>query len=383
MPWLASRDFTLLCISHDAGYTVLNNCASDQLIFIETGKRPGGDERDWNGIHGLRLFRSLPFLPLLSFPPFPAQERKGETQPQPGEWWGTGTLELLKYYLHICKISHQEGRSLLSRPARQGGWRQTESQQPEQELATIFHRRPSQSSAGRLLLKERELEMKRAEWIVKTRNPKVRDRWSSQHRKVGVRVVREKRGKRGKEAGAESTAGACPRLARRCIAHTCTERWVDAAKAPGPPGPWGGRREQGKEGWVEEEKLDQRNPAGSISWQALPCALCSRPEGGRSVGGAWGGSRARAHLFSRAEASSTKSIMRLKDHFVTLIFLLRRQIFYSTSFFLFLFCKNGIHEPIQNANGNMWIWSFLHRNIVHVHLKNRTGLKGKIRRRCD
>ena len=47
-----------------------------------------------------------------------------------------------------------------------------------------------------------------------------------------------------------------------------------------------------------------------------------------------------------------KSIMRWKDHFVTLIFfLLRRQIFYSTSFFFFFFCKNGIHEPIQNANG--------------------------------
>lgn len=52
------------------------------------------------------------------------------------------------------------------------------------------------------------------------------------------------------------------------------------------------------------------------------------------------------------ETSVKKSMMRLKDHFVTLIFLLRRQISYSTSFFLFFFfCKNGIHEPIQNANG--------------------------------
>lgn len=68
MPWLASRDFTLLCLSHNAGYTVLNNCASHQLIFIETGKRPGQDERDWNATHGLWLFWSLPFLPLLSFP---------------------------------------------------------------------------------------------------------------------------------------------------------------------------------------------------------------------------------------------------------------------------------------------------------------------------
>lgn len=216
--------------------------------------------------------------------------------------------------------------------------------------------------------------MKKVEWIVKTRNPKVRDRWSSQHRKVGGGGEWTE----GEGAGAKSTGGACPAgpplhlthlhksLSPRCQSTWCTwPTWPLRREKRTRIGRMSGGR----------EKSDQRSPASSI-FQYL--GLCSGP-----CTRSWGGSWTRGpSLLSRGVHK--KSIMRLKDHFVTLIFLLRRQIFYSTFFlFFFFFCKNGIHEPIQNADGNMWIWSFLHRNIVHVHLKNRTGLKGKIRRRCD
>lgn len=213
--------------------------------------------------------------------------------------------------------------------------------------------------------------MKKVEWIVKTRNPKVRDRWSSQHRKVGGGGGWTE----GEGAGDESTGGACPAgpplhpthlhksLSPRCQSTWYTwPTWPLRREKRTRTGRMSGGRERDQ---IKEARWQHFLVSRAVLW-ALHKVLRRKLD--------------RGPISSLTRGAHKKSIMRLKDHFVTLIFLLRRQIFYSTFFF---FCKNGIHEPIQNANGNIWIWGFLHGNIVHVHLKNRTGLKGKIRRRCD
>lgn len=101
-------NLTLLCVSHNAGYTA---GAQELHIWLadfyrhRQDTRPGGKRLKWDT--WWLGFLELTFSSTAELSPCPTEKR--EAQPQLGELWGREAPGLLRYYLCFCKDQLPEG----------------------------------------------------------------------------------------------------------------------------------------------------------------------------------------------------------------------------------------------------------------------------------